>query len=149
MWPRVAYYKQVSHMQPAQWRPMLYKKCVHLSDAPHRDDIWQLDKSLNIPRSLLYKYHTHLNVLLNTNKWFLQGIEAGWIEHLLLHLRSVWAPRHQEKLLLLWCLQNTQANVQANYKIVVIIRWVQGEAEWTQWCTTNSLELHCISHLNL
>jgi len=68
MWPQAAYYKLVSHMQSAGWIPVFYKKCVCLSDTPHRDDITQLDKSLNIPRSLLYKYHTHLNVLLNADK---------------------------------------------------------------------------------
>jgi len=127
---------------------VLQKMCpplTHLTGTT--SDNWT--RVINIPRSLLYKYHTHLNVLLNANKWFLQGIEAGWIEHLLLHLRSVWAPWHQEKFLLLWCLQNTQANVQANYKIAVMVRCVQGEAEWVWWCTINSLELHCISHLNL
>jgi len=34
-------------------------------------------------------------------------------------------------------------------RLVVMVRWVQGEADWAQWCTINSLELHCINYLHL
>jgi len=42
-----------------------------------------------------------LNVLVYSDQRLLEGLEGAGVQHFLLDLRGVWAPRHQEQLLLL------------------------------------------------
>jgi hypothetical protein len=48
-----------------------------------------------------YDIITYLNILLNSNKGLLECVKAGGVQHLLLNLSGVWAPGHEEELLLL------------------------------------------------
>lgn len=71
------------------------------SDASERSVACKQNKKVtSYCRREVRKYSSYLDVFLHSYKRLLERIKAGRVQHLLLDLGGVWAPWHQEQLLL-------------------------------------------------